>query len=229
MIKQSIKDINSYCNLVDLYLEADHIDRHEGKQAFVKYHSMLNDISKKYNSNFNATVAAFCALSPSSDYLGNLRSLVSVLEGLNNGLTPEKIKTSSYNHCKERAISYLTGGEFVTEKRGLKILNFYFNIIEPGNPSYVTIDGHMVAAFLGDESMTMKQAKISRSEYSHIVLYVKLLAKKIDILPNQLQAILWFTRKRLYRIKYQPNFDLFNDKDDNWGITVDVDAIKPYR
>ena len=226
---KNIKNIDSHDNLLRLYNEADNIDMSEGMHAFFKYHEMLQTVARKYNYNFNQTVAAFCALSPNSDYLGNLRSLVSVLDGLNNGLSPASIKVATYNRCKLRAVDYLRGGEFVNKKRGLKILNFYYNITDPLNPAYVTIDGHMVAAFLGDGSMTMKQAMISRTEYRHIANHLKSLAKKLDMIPNQLQATLWFTRKRLFKVKYQPNFDLFSDKDDRWGITVDVNALKPYR
>jgi len=50
----------------------------------------------------------------------------------------------------------------------------------------------------------------------------------IGTIPNQLQATLWFTRKRLYKIKYVPNLDLFNDSSDCWGISLPLESLIPF-
>ena len=228
MPKISTKQITTDHNLRALLAKSDKIDRSEGTRAYRRYNKILKKISEAYGFKFPATVAAFCALSPNNDYMGNLRSLVSVMVGLNEGVPVSHIKISTYNHCKERAALYLQGEEFVTKKRGLKTLSFYHNIINPECVQHITIDGHMVAAFLG-RNLVMKEALIStRSEYHRVANIFKGLAFEIGTVPNQLQATLWFTRKRIYRVKYCPNLDLFNDKGDCWGINVPLEAIVPY-
>ena len=49
------------------------------------------------------------------------------------------------------------------------------------------------------------------------------------MIPNQMQATLWFTRKRTLGVKYDPQFDLFHPEDDRWKTLVKVEDIRPYE
>lgn len=216
-------------NLSKYLSKADGIDWFEGRHAYQNYQTMLMSIADEYEFNFDAVVAGFCALSPNNDYVGNLRSLVSVLDGLNRGIAPEHITVSTYNHCKERAIKYILRQEqFHTPKRGLKILNFYYNILYPESKNWATIDGHMAAAFQGDGTLTMKEVMLTKGKYNIIKEATQDIAWEAKLLPNQVQAIIWFVRKRVYGIKYDANFDLFDNKNDSWRIIMPLDEIKPY-
>lgn len=216
-------------NLKWMLGQADHVDMSEGQTAYVKYNAVMRQYSDRYGYQLSKVTAAFCALSPNNDYVGNLRSLTSVIEGLRDGTEHGQIIISTYNHCKYRAIKYLTGeDEFDTDKRGLKIRSFYHNIISPGCPKNVTIDGHIAAAFCGDPNLVMKDVILSRKMYREISAVVNRMAKKAELLPNQLQAIIWFTRKRIYRIKYSPIRDMFSDPSDQWRIMIPLDELKAY-
>lgn len=217
-----------YTHLRGMYLRADEVDKREALTAYLRYRQMMWQIASRYGQSLPAVTAAFCALSPNSDYFGNLRSLVSVLKGLQDGTPHHLITVSTYSHCKERAISYIQGTPFDTPERGLKTKSFYRNILEPDCPRSVTIDGHVVAAYIGDDSLTMSSAGIGKAQYAEISIVISALAAHEGLLPNQVQAAIWFARKRSVGIVYDPRRDLFEDKSDQWGILVPLENVKPY-
>jgi hypothetical protein len=215
-------------NLEKYFAMADSIDLEEGQNAYRRYHDLMLALSHRYDQPMDRVVAAFAALSPNNDYLGNLRSLVSVLVGLRDGVPDERITVSTYKHCRDRALAYMRGVPFVTPERGLKILNFYYNILRPEDSGYITIDGHMVAAYR-DEDLTMKEAICrSKSEYMMIAHDARINAFRNFLLPNQYQAIVWFARKRTLNIKYDPQIDIFAPRGDTWHISRNIAYIEPF-
>ena len=208
---------------------ADAIDIAESQTAYTNYNRMMRRVSDFYGFPLDLTVAAFCALSPNNDYFGNLRSLVSVLQGVVLRVPPDAITISTYNHCKLRALDYLQGAEgFVSAGRGLKTLSFYQNILTPDTPDWVTIDGHIAAAYNGNPLATMKDSILTRRNYAEISDTLFGLALDAGELPSTMQARVWLTRKRLYRIKFNPNMDMFREEGDQSGILLDPALIHPY-
>lgn len=208
---------------------ADRYDVAEGKMAYIRYNTVMQSIADRYHCSLAQTIAVFVSLSPNSDYFGNLRSTVSVLDGLHRGTPYEQIIVSTYNHCKLRAIDYATGRRnFLEETKGPKITNFYHNVLNPLDTRWVTIDGHMSAIWFG-ANMTMREALVTSREYREIAAATKALAFEHFLIPNQLQAILWFTRKRTANVRYQSQGGLFDHaNEDLWRTLVDIDIIKPY-
>ena len=218
----------SYQNLLGLFDQADETDMREGKNAYENYNNVMNLFSRRYMVRVELVTAAFVALSPQNDYYGNLRSLASVLQGYATNADWERITVSTYNHCRDRALNYLSSNEeFVTEKRGRKILSFYHNILDPYDMRWVTIDGHMVNAFNGTNKI-MTDAKINLKEYATIAAAVQQLAQEKGLIPCQLQATLWFARKRLRNIKYNAQLELFGDRGDVWRSMVTPAEAPPY-
>jgi len=216
-------------NLRAMYERADADDRREGLLAYARYNQVMREFAEHYGIDLERTTAAFVALSPNNDYFGNLRSLASVLQGARECRPPERVTVSTYGHCKRRALAYAKGeASFVGTVRGLKIRSFYFNILDPTDPQPVTIDGHMKAAYLA-RKMTMRQAIVkSRAEYERIAAAAKRIANTEGLVPNQLQAIIWFARKRTERIKYDGQYDMFRPADDLWRTIVRVHEAPPY-
>lgn len=144
----------------------------------------------------------------------NLRSLTSVLDGVSAGIPPEAITVSTYKACRNRAISYLTGKtDFLRTVRGPKIRAFRDNILRPRTSRLVTVDGHMVAAYLGNPNMTMKDAAYHltrRTQYNEIADAITSIADANGIAPCQAQAILWHARKRIFNIKFDAQTSLLD-------------------
>lgn len=211
-----------------MFKRADRADRHEGEIAYARYHQTMRGLADHYDFPIERVIAAFVSLSPNTDYTGNLRSTASVLSGIRQGLRPDQITVSGYNHCRDRAYRYAIGAEeFVCRTRGPKVLNFYYNVLSPGDNRYVTVDGHVSAAWRG-ANLTMREAIVRRREYREIADSIKQLAFREFLLPNQYQAILWFARKRTLLVKYTAQLGLWQPPDDLWNTYRDVQDIKPY-
>jgi hypothetical protein len=222
---------NGIGNLRKWLSRADKTDWAEGQLAYLRYNQTLSNIAEHYGwRDTQSVVAAFVTLSPKNDYIGNLRSLVSVLVGVNKLSEIDTIKVSTYNHARNRAVAYAVGAlEFDVPQRRLKIMSFYHNIVNPADNRWVTVDGHMHAAWLGDDRLTMEQARIaSRYRYRVVAADLKMLAFENYLLPNQLQAIIWFTRKRVLRVKADLQCDLFLPRNDQWRSYFAPETIKPF-
>lgn len=216
-------------NLYGLFEKADRADYEEGLLAYTRYHDVMVRVAQRYEMPLDVVVAAFVALSPNNDYTGNLRSLMSVLEGHRKGHTFDHVQVSTYRHAGARAWSYVQGtASFLDLARGPKIVNFYHNVLYPSDNRWVTVDGHMVAAWRG-QNLTMKQAiPKGVKEYHDIAHAVKRMAFSLFLLPHQVQAIIWFVRKRTLNVKYDPQHSLFADRSDIWRTSRQVDDILPF-
>lgn len=211
-----------------MFHKADKYDFQEGLVAYQRYHIVMRRIGDHYGFDHRDVAAVFCSLSPNSDYKGNLRSTVSVLEGVNDGVDQELVTVSTYKHCRRRAWAYARGDKFFpAETKGLKILNFYYNICDPEDMRWVTIDGHMSAIWQGKD-LTMREALVKPSVYAEMKADLIKVAFRHFMLPNQMQAVLWFTRKRTSRVMYDPQLELFADRGDVWKTLVDPRDIVPY-
>jgi hypothetical protein len=216
-------------NLLALLDKADATDRLEGRLAYVRYREMMGRVAQHYGAPLDRTTAAFVAMSPNNDYLGNLRSLVSVLHWMGQGYCADRIAVSSYGHCKIRAMSYLRGeADFLETAKGKKIRAFYHNIMYPDRTEHVTVDGHMVCAWRA-QNLTMKQAIIRNNyEYDSIVHGVRAVADRLGMIPCEVQATIWFVRKRTARVLFDPQLDMFDQADDRWRTLIDLKRVQPY-
>jgi hypothetical protein len=116
----------------------------------------------------------------------------------------------TYRHCAARAYRILFNEppEDVFGRDALKTYNFYRNIVDPSDPNWVTIDGHMYNLWRGEQT-TLDQARIpGPKRYGEIAGDCKELALALGVLPNQLQATLWYCYKRVNGIRFNYQIDL---------------------
>lgn len=212
--------MNPRDNILRVLNLVDSIDREEGLIVYSRYHQVLKSVALQYGVRFEWVVAAFVSLSPNNDYVGTLRSLVSCLQN-------ENPTVSTYKHRADAALRFLVGEPFVTPKRGKKILNFYLNITDPTNSQAITIDGHMMNVWKGGTPRPMKESLVGR-RYEEIADDFRSVARENNLLPSQLQGMLWFTWKRINRIKAVHQLDLYQIGD-QWKTLHEVAAIKAYE
>ena len=220
-------------HLEHLWNQATPTDRLEGLLAYRRYHRVLRRFAQHYGFGIVPTVEVFAATSPNNDYHGNLRSTASVLDAVNKGLGPDGPYTvTCYSACAHRAYGYATGEtSFLDTVKGEKITAFRHNLLYPRHSKAVTVDGHMFAAWVGDTTMTMKDAAKrfkKKSAYADVAADITRLARKNRILPHQMQATLWIARKRITANKYtiQQHFD--HGKHDLSRIICDPAHYPPY-
>lgn len=213
--------------LNDVLEQADAIDVAEGMVAYERYQSTMRRFADYYRFTLEQTVAAFCALSPNNDYKGNLKSMATLLHGIRDGWGREEITATTYNACRDRAYYFATGRDgFLEKTKGPKTRSFYQNIVNPEDPTPVTVDGHMLGIWCG-KRMTMVEAVRERVAYNVVAHGINQVAFGRCLRGNQVQAILWFTWKRLGNVVYEPQLRLFQDGD-QWETDVRPEDIKVF-
>ena len=205
-------------NILSVWDQSDWTDWSEGMLAYGRYRQTLYQIAKKYRKPLSSIVGAFAALSPNNDYMNNLRSVVSLLEGSN--------RTSTYGACRDRAQRCLRGEYFLDFTDGMKTRSFFQNIMDPSDPHPVTIDGHAYCIYV-NYRMTMKEAVMLRFKYEPVAEDYRQVAKNLNVLPNQLQAVTWFTWKRIHNSVYQPQMNLLRPGN-QWRNDIHPDEVKGF-
>lgn len=218
----------SRANIRRIMQKADDIDISEGRVSYFRYNEVIRGLADHYSTPFPIAAAVFAALSPNVGYVGNLRSAATVLKGFSEGVPVDHVKVATYNHCRDRAYSYLEGVDFLKTTKGPKIRSFYLNILNPMDPAPVTIDGHAVNIWRG-RRINLK-AVVGNFRYNDIADDYRAIAKELGLIPNQVQAITWFAWKRLHSILAPARqLELFRDVTaDFWQTFADAAEIEPY-
>ena len=155
----------------------------------------------------------FAALSPNNDEAGNFRDLTKVLAAFGKQSTPPTV--SSYPVNAVKAWKIVHGIPVDEVLRGKKVIAFWHNLLDPSDRFHVTVDGHMVSCWHGSRLMLRRRvdnresAVITSREYDVIADDVRALAKRVHVIPSQLQSTLWLTWKRIHKIRYSPQLRLF--------------------
>ena len=83
-------------------------------------------------------------------------------------------------------------------RTGSKTYHFYHNLLEPDNSAFITIDRHSYLIATG-ETYT---SGLHLAKYERIADVYRKAAKKLGILPNELQALLWVDHRTKENIKF---------------------------
>lgn len=79
----------------------------EGKDAYLNYNRTLGEIAANTGLALDRVAGCFSALSPNSDYLGNLRSAKTVCVGYAGGKSESSCTVSTYKHNRAKAENLL--------------------------------------------------------------------------------------------------------------------------
>ncbi len=217
---------HSIDNIKRVLAKADYIDWSEGMIAYSMYRQTMVGLSAHYGYPLETVTSVFAALSPNNDYIKNLRSTATLLKGHKNEISVDRLTVTTYSACKLRAWRVLNGEPFLVFTKGKKTRNFYECIMNPHHPTAITIDGHMANIWLGKLQPLLAAAWASWN-YDNLAHDYRVVAFSEYILPMQLQAICWFTWKRINKIVYEPQLD-FDSIDNVWKLKWNAEEIKPY-
>lgn len=97
----------------------------------------------------------------------------------------------------ERATAILNGADPADVLGGRKVRSFFANLSEPGFPGAVTIDRHALSLVFGRPLSEREQKTLlSLGAYTFVAAAYRAAARRIGILPHELQAITWLTWRR---------------------------------
>lgn len=189
---------NDMKNLIYIFKKSDK----SGLNWYREAHDFCVKVAEKYCLPLNKVCGVVSALSPGTNWEQNKKDSVNLIESFLGSERKFKFTTYGQNVVKAFRILRETASPetFFNLKTGAKTYNFYFNILDPANGEYVTIDRHAYTIATGE---TYKG--LTPKTYRTIAAHYIASAKRLGILPSQLQAALWVD----YRQKMDINFNAY--------------------
>ncbi len=203
-------------NLARIWDEADERDIGVAIASYPKYQRITTEIAAKYGFSPTVGAAVFAALSPNNDYWGNLRNTDDLLAAAAAGKSLDDFRVSTYGNNKRKAWAIAHGEDPDKLIVALKTSNFFHNIADPSDPRYVTIDGHMHNIWFNrrvpiqSKNPEVRVVKVDHKLYHVIADGVKAFAKAKDLLPCEMQGVLWQTWRRIHAIRTPAQQELWD-------------------
>jgi hypothetical protein len=157
-----------------------------GKDWYREAHALAADLAARHHTTTDVVAAVLSALSPACSWAQNQKDAAALLDNLEH--TPV-----TYGHNARKARSIILkelNPANAFPKTSPKTWNFYNNILYPESRDFVTIDRHAYRIATGQRSL-----KFGLREYREIAEMYRKASKKLGLLPNELQAILWTNYK----------------------------------
>jgi len=151
----------------------------EGKVWYTEAHNYAVELSEEFNLELNKVCAVISAMSPLKHWNTNKKIARQFLEGKRNVHTKLQMTKAEW---------ILEGKDVEMCLGGQKTVNFYWNILNPSDTNWCTIDRHIIRMFNQRPSLTVKQYSTIKNQF---VSYSQTLP---DITCN-VQAICWIVMR----------------------------------
>ena len=180
-------------NIISVYRDADETQHAEGLLWYSDAQKAAHNIAVKYDIAVYIVVAVIAALSPNNKWTRNVRNANALIGAFIRGDGIDSVKVSTYNKMKQKAWDILAARPDYegakTMLKGQKITSFFMDIMGEFN---VTIDGHARNIAYGERvGLTDDRTNIGVREYRALQAAYEEAARRVGLMPYQLQAITW--------------------------------------
>ena len=180
-------------NIVSVYRDADETQHAEGLVWYEQAKREAYHIAMKHDVPVYIVVAVIAALSPNNKWARNIVNADALIGAFVNGDGIDAVKVSTYHKMKQKAWNILWAlPSYNDAKRmlkGQKITSFFCDIMGEFN---VTIDGHARNIAYGERvGLTDDRSNIGVREYRALQAAYEEAARRVGLMPYQLQAITW--------------------------------------
>ena len=180
-------------NITSVYRDADETQHAEGLLWYSDAQKAAHNIAVKYDVPVYIVVAVIAALSPNNKWSRNIVNADALIGAFVNGDGLLSVKVSTYHKMKQKAWDILAARpDYDGAKRmlkGQKITSFFMDIMGEFN---VTIDGHARNIAYGERvGLTDDRTNIGVREYRALQAAYEEAARRVGLMPYQLQAITW--------------------------------------
>jgi hypothetical protein len=177
-------------NLVNMYRQTStEYDRTLGAQWYPLAHRIVCEWADTYGFSIATTACVIAAVSPQVPWERNLIIADDILAGRAPSIGALKSNVRKAEHVRDNRLSNL----LATFPGGPKVNHFAVNLA--GNYSRVTVDAHALQAALQD---VLCIRTLKWSAYAVVADAYETAARKLQLDPATLQAIIWVTWKRLH-------------------------------
>ena len=190
-------------NITCVYRDADEDQHAEGLLWYEQAKREAYHIAMKHDVPVYIAVAVIAALSPNNKWARNLVNADALIGAFVNGDGLLSVKVSTYNKMKQKAWDILVARPSYNGAKamlkGQKITSFFCDIMGEFN---VTIDGHARNIAYGERvSLTDDRTNIGVREYRALQAAYEEAARRVGLMPYQLQAITWRVWRDRHGIK----------------------------
>jgi len=190
-------------NIIAVYRDADAVQYNEGLAWYPDAKQAAHDIAVKHDIPLYIVVAVIAALSPNNKWARNIVNADALIGAFVNGDGIDSVKVSTYHKMKAKAWDILwMFPDYDKAKamlRGQKITSFFMDIMGEFN---VTIDGHARnIAYDERVGLTDDRTNIGVREYRALQAAYEEAARRVGLMPYQLQAITWRVWRDRHGIK----------------------------
>ena len=180
-------------NIISVYRDADETQHAEGLLWYDNAQKAAYFIALKYDVAVYIVAAVIAALSPNNKWSRNVTNADALIGAFISGDGLLSVKVSTYNAMKQKAWDILVARpDYDGAKRmlkGQKITSFFCDIMGEFN---VTIDGHARNIAYGERvGLTDDRTNIGKKEYRALQAAYEEAARRVGLMPYQLQAITW--------------------------------------
>jgi len=184
-------------NIETIYNNCNSEDLENGRTWYENAKSFSIYLSKKYNVTELQSSGIIAALSPQKSWEHNTKIAEQFIETNGNAKVHTGVQLGKAKHILYNSV---IPSEVYKTLGGMKTKNFFYNIYNPDDRDYCTIDRHHLNVCYGEnlESCTDKQ-------YAFLKEKTIIFANKLNMIPNQLQASLWVCWKRIKNDFIWPN------------------------
>tara|TARA_R100001015_G_scaffold18216_1_gene10971 strand:+ start:1825 stop:2439 length:615 start_codon:yes stop_codon:yes gene_type:complete len=190
-------------NITSVYRDADEIQHAEGLLWYSDAQKAAHNIAVKYDIAVYIVVAVIAALSPNNKWSRNIVNADALIGAFIRGDGLLSVKVSTYHTMKRKAWDILAARpDYDGAKamlKGQKITSFFMDIMGEFN---VTIDGHARNIAYGERvGLTDDRTNIGVREYRALQAAYEEAARRVGLMPYQLQAITWRVWRDRHGIK----------------------------
>ena len=180
-------------NILEVYRDANKTQHAEGLLWYSDAQKAAHNIAVKYNIAVYLVVAVIAALSPNNKWSRNVINADMLIGAFLRGDGIDAVKVSTYHKMKAKAWDILAARpDYDGAKamlKGQKITSFFCDIMGEFN---VTIDGHARnIAYAERVGLTDDRTNIGVREYRALQAAYEEAARRVCLMPYQLQAITW--------------------------------------
>lgn len=151
----------------------------EGQRWYWEAREYCEQLSKEFGVELKKVIGIVCALSPQKRWDINQRIAKEYLQGKRNIHTGVQVAKCDL---------IMMGKDIPTCLGGLKTINFYYNILDPTNPDWCTIDIWMTRIFGTTPKLTPKQ-------YNGLKTICIDYSKQIGWVTPNTQAVAWIVKR----------------------------------
>jgi hypothetical protein len=182
-------------NFESTLLQANDFEKRAGFFWYLDSHNYIKEMSVSLNVKFDLACGIVAVLSPMLAWSENLNLAHQLIKF--NGKLPASVKSSAFPLNIEKARKMLKAKRVFPYLRGVKVVEFYHNILNPLDPDHVTIDTFMLACHYNKNEGLGRY--FTEKHIGPLKQIIRGLGIKYSLLPCQVQATIWLTYHRIVK------------------------------